>query len=549
MTIKYGSDARKRLLVGVNTLADAVSVTLGPRGRNVCLEKKFGNPLITKDGVSVAKEIELEDPWENMGCMLVREVASKTSDDAGDGTTTATVIARELCVAGMKLVEAGIAPVALKRGMDKAAAWVVEEIYSVSLPIKSQMDIENIATISANGDREIGKIIAEAVAKVGKDGVVNIEDGKGTTTTMEATDGMQIDRGWFNPIFCLDLEHQESLLENPLIFVLEQPLTACRPMLNLLNAVVETQRPMVIIAPDFGGEAVPLFAQNLQRNVLKVVLIKAPGFGIQQEAVLLDIATLTGATLVTPKTGLALGEVTLEHLGSARLVRLTASTTTIVDGGGTQEAINERLKMIRGEISKTGSEYDTDKLRERLGKLLGGVCVIKVGAHSEMAVKELKARMEDALYATQASIDEGIVPGGGAAYMRASWRVGGVYQAVLSGDLEDLPGPMPEGPEETAGFKLVLRACEAPFKQILRNAGANGDVWLERLEAMTDADDGVGVDALDLTIKNLLEVGIVDPTKVARCAVVNAVSAVGTILTTEAVIHKDKPGLPGGMSL
>jgi chaperonin GroEL len=546
MAIKYGSDARKRLLVGVNTLADAVCVTLGPRGRNVCLEKKFGDPLITKDGVSVAKEIELEDPWENMGCMLVREVASKTSDDAGDGTTTATVIARELCASGMKLVEAGHAPVALKRGMDKATAWVVQEIYSISLPVKSQQDIENIATVSANGDREIGKVISDAVAKVGKDGVVNIEDGKGTSTVMEATDGMKIDRGWFNPVFCLDGEHQETVLENPFIFVLEQPLTACRPLVELLNAVVEAQRPMVIIAPDFSGEALPLFAQNLQHKILTAILVKAPGFGMQQEALLQDIATLTGATLVTPKTGLALGDVTLEHLGTARLVRINATSTTLVDGGGTEEAINERIKMIRGEMSKTGSEYDSDRLRERLGKLLGGVCVIKVGAASELAVKELKARMEDALFATQASIDEGIVPGGGAAYMRASWRVGGQYQAVLSGDLEDLPGPMPEGVEETAGFKLVLRACEAPFKQILHNAGANGDVWLERLEGLEDQDDGMGVDATDLKIKNLFEAGIVDPTKVARCAMLNAVSAVGTLLTTECVIHKSKPALPGG---
>lgn len=545
MSIKYGPDARKRLLVGVNTLADAVAVTLGPRGRNVCLEKKFGDPLITKDGVSVAKEIELEDPWENMGCLLVREVASKTSDDAGDGTTTATVLARDLCREGMRLVEAGLAPVALKRGMDKAAAWIVEQVYAISMPIKSQQDIENIATVSANGDREIGKVIAEAVAKVGKDGVVNIEDGRGTTTTMEASDGMKLDRGWFSPVFCFDAERQETVLENPLVFILEQPLTACRPMVNLLNAIVETQRPLFIIAPDFGGEALPLFAQNLQRGILKAVLIKAPGFGTQQEALLQDIAVLTGASLVTPKTGLGLGDVTLEHLGSARMIRITAQSTTIVDGGGSEEDINERIKMIRGELSKTGSEYDGDKLRERLGKLLGGVCVIKVGAHSEIAVKELKARMEDALYATQASIDEGIVPGGGTAYARASWRAGGMYQATLSGDLEDLPGPMPVGDEEIAGFKLVLKACEAPFKQILRNAGANGDVWLERLDGLEDNDDALGVDATDLKIKNLLEAGIVDPTKVARCAIMNAVSAVGTLLTTEAVIHKDKAPRPG----
>jgi chaperonin GroEL len=551
MTIRFSTDARKRLLAGVNTLADAVAVTLGPKGRNVCLAKTFGSPLITKDGVSVAKEIELEDHYENMGCLLVREVASKTSDDAGDGTTTATVLARELCVAGMRLVEAGLAPVALKRGMDKAGQWVVEQIYGISLPVKTQQDIENIATVSANGDNVIGKVIAEAVAKVGRDGVVNIEDGKGTTTVLEATDGMQIPRGWFNPVFCLDGERQETVLENPYILVLEQPLLACRPMVNLLNAIVESQRPMIIIAPDFGGEALPLFAQNLKAKILTAILVKAPGFGHNQEALLLDIACLTGATLVTPKTGVNLEDVTLEQLGSARMVRITSQMTTIVDGGGTQEAIDERISMIRGELSKTGSEFDSDKLRERMGKLLGGVCVIKVGAHSEVAVKELKARMEDALFATQASIDEGVVPGGGASYLRAAWRVENMYSAALTGDLEDPPGPMPVGTEEIAGFKLVLRACAAPMIQILDNAGVKGEVWVERLDAYCNADgqdeEGLGIDATDVTIKNLFEAGIVDPAKVARCAITNAISAVGTLLTTEAVISKGKVLRPGEM--
>jgi len=548
MTIRFSSDARKRLLSGVNTLADAVAVTLGPRGRNVCLAKTFGGPLITKDGVSVAKEIELEDRYENMGCLLVREVASKTSDDAGDGTTTATVLARDLCVEGMRLVEAGLAPVALKRGMDKAGAWLVEQIYSISLPIKTQQDIENIATVSANGDREIGKVIAEAVAKVGRDGVVNIEDGKGTNTVLEATDGMKIDRGWFNPVFCLDGERQETVLENPFILVMETPLTACRPMVNLLNAVVESQRPLLIIAPDFGGEALPLFAQNLQHKILTAILVKAPGFGHNQEALLQDIATLVGATLVTPKTGVTLDEVTLEQLGSARTVRVTAQNTTIVDGGGKQEEIDERIRMIKAEIARSGSEFDNDKMRERMGKLLGGVCVIKVGAHSEVAVKELKARMEDALYATQASIDEGVVPGGGASYLKAAWRVGNMLDACLGGDLEDPPGPMPVGDEELAGFRLVLRACAAPMVRILDNAGEKGEVWVERLDAACNDDDGdigLGIDATDVKIKNLFEAGIVDPTKVARCAITNAISAVGTLLTTEAVISKGKVVDPG----
>ena len=549
MSIRFSTDARKRMLVGVNALADAVAVTLGPRGRNVCLEKKFGNPVITKDGVSVAKEIELEDAYENMGCLFVREVASKTSDDAGDGTTTATVIARDLCVQGMRLVEAGLAPIAIKRGMDKAGAWLVDQIFSISLPIKSQQDIENIATVSANGDREIGSVIAEAVAKVGRDGVVNIEDGKGTTTVLEATDGMKIDRGWFNSVFCLDGERQETVLENPFILVMEQGLTACRPMVELLNAVVEAQRPLVIIAPDFGGEALPLFAQNLQQKILTTVLVKAPGFGHNQEALVQDIACLIGATLVTPKTGVSLDQITTDMLGSARMVRITAQTTTIVDGGGSQEGIDERIKMIRGELSKTGSEFDSDKLRERMGKLLGGVCVIKVGAASELAVKELKARMEDALYATQASIDEGVVPGGGASYLHAAWRVENMYNAVLEGTLEEAPGPMPSNEEEMAGFKLVLQACKSPMIRILDNAGEKGEVWVERLEAYVNdnelSEDGLGIDAMDVKIKNLFDAGIVDPTKVARCAIVNAISAVGTLLTTEVVISKGKVVKPG----
>jgi chaperonin GroEL len=449
MPIRHGMEARKSILAGVNALADAVAVTLGPRGRNVCMEKAFGNPLITKDGVSVAKEIELGDQWENLGVRLLREVASKTSDDAGDGTTTATVLARKLCVDGMQLVEAGFPPVHLKRGMDKAAEWVVDRLLGISLPVKSQQDIENIATVSANGDRVIGKLIAEAVAKVGKDGVVNIEDGRGTETVLEAVDGMALDRGWFHQEFCLDPERQESVLTDPLIMVMDQPLTACRPMVTLLNAVVESHRPFLVIAHDFGGEAVPLFIQNRKAGILTTVLVKAPGFGIKQKAMLQDIAALVGAQLISPDLGIALGDVTIDMLGTARSVRVTSKETVIVDGGGTQEAIDDRVARIRGEMSKTGSEYDMDFLRGRLGKLLGGVCVIKVGAHSETAVKELKARMEDALFATKASIDEGVVPGGGAAYLHAAqMSLAGLDPEADTGDL-----PRPEGDAELAGFK------------------------------------------------------------------------------------------------
>lgn len=539
MAIQHGMEARKGIMAGVNALTDAVVVTLGPKGRNVCSEKTFGPPLITKDGVSVAKEIELADQWENIGARLIREAASKTSDDAGDGTTTATVLARKLCQDGMKLVEAGLPPVALKRGMDKAAAWVVERLIGLSMPVKSQQDIQNIATISANGDVEVGKLIADAVAKVGKDGVVNIEDGRGTSTVMEATDGMLLDRGWFHPEFCLDPERQESVMENPMIFVLDQPLTACRPLVNLLNSVVESQRPFFIIAHDFGGEALPLFIQNRKAGILTTVCIKAPGFGLKQKAILQDIAALVGATLVSADVGIALGDVTPDMLGSARKVRVTGKETVIVDGGGTQEAIDERVTMIRGEMSQTGSEYELDALRERMGKLLGGVCAIKVGAHSELAVKELKARMEDALYATKASIDEGIVPGGGAAYLHAALWVGGLW---AKGALKD---DLPQGDTEEAGFKLVLKACEEPMKAIVRNAGSNGTLWVERVKESEDPE--VGVDATDMTMKNLFEAGILDPLKVARSAVANAVSVAGTLLTTEAAIAKGRPAKPGDL--
>lgn len=541
MPIRHGMEARKAILVGVNTLADAVAVTLGPRGRNVCLEKAFGGPLITKDGVSVAKEIELEDHWENLGARLIREAASKTSDDAGDGTTTATVLARRLCQDGMKLVEAGLPPVALKRGMDKAAEWVVDRLIGLSLPVKSQQDIENIATISANGDRDVGKVVAEAVAKVGKDGVVNIEDGRGTETVLEATDGMLLDRGWFHPEFCLDGERQESVLVEPLILVMDQPLTACRPMVNLLNAVVEAQRPFLIIAHDFGGEALPLFIQNRKAGILTTVLVKAPGFGAKQKAMVQDIAALVGAQIVSPDLGTALGDVTLEMLGTARSVRITGKETVLVDGGGTQEAIDDRIARIRGEMSQTGSEYDLDFLRERLGKLLGGVCVIKVGAHSETAVKELKARMEDALFATKASIDEGIVSGGGASYLHAAQ----LSAAALDPACSDDELPRPNGDTEIAGFKLVLAACEEPMRLIVSNGGKNGDVWVERVKA--EADPDLGVDATDMTIKCMVEAGILDPLKVARCAVANAVSVAGILLTTEAAIVKGRPAKPGDL--
>lgn len=543
MPIKFGTDARKRLLIGVNTLADTVAVTLGPRGRNVCLEKPFGGPLVTKDGVSVAKEIELPDEWEELGVKLVREAASKTSDDAGDGTTTATVLARFFFYEGMKLVEAGLAPIDLKRGMDKAAEAVIEQVIGLSLPVKDQSAIESVATVSANGDEELGRVVAAAVAKVGKDGVVNIEEGRGIETETVAVDGMQFDRGWFNPVFMTDGEQQETVFDMPYILVTDFVVSAMRPLVPLLEAVKDESRPLIIIAPDFQGECLPLLAQNL--NVLRSCLVKAPGFGARQKEILQDIATLTGAEFITSEKGMSFDSCfgdapggPLSFLGSAGRVKITAKDTTIMDGEGSQEAIDARIEQLRAQIAQTGSEYDSDKLRERLGKLLGGICVIKVGAPSEVAMKELKARMEDALYATQASIDEGIVPGGGTALVRAAQKVGALYKLT-------------EGDKTLPGWQLVLRGCEEPLRQIVRNAGSSGAVWVEKVKDAFDPGEPdtlfVGVDARDLTLKNLVDAGILDPTKVVRCAIANAVSVASTMLTTEATVRKPTPPKPADL--
>jgi len=533
MPLKFGSEARLLLLSGVTRLAKAVAVTLGPRGRNVALQKTFGDPLVTKDGVSVAKEIELADPWENMGAKMVMEVASKTSDDAGDGTTTATVLAHFMCERGVALVEAGHAPISLKRGMDRALALLQEEILNLSIPIKDQTDIENVATISANGDRELGRIVADAVAKVGRDGVVNIEEGRGTKIEVDSVEGMQFDRGWVRPEFSAN--GVDVTYDTPFILVTDHVVSACRPLLPFLNAVSEADRPLVIIAPDFEGEALPLFVQNHKQGRLKVVLVKAPGFGHTQEAYLQDIATLVGAELIAKGQGLTFdscfqgtdGGEPLAWAGSAGRVRVTAKDTTILDGQGAEEAIEARIDQIRAEISRTGSEYDVDKLRERLGKLQGGVCVIKVGASSEVEMKELKARMEDALYATRASIDDGIVAGGGTTLIQASRVV-----------LDSIPDELTD-PEEMAGFRLVMEACNEPLRRIVSNAGESGPVWAARVR---DADEHVGLDATDMTLKNMLEAGIVDPTKVVMSALTNAVSVSSTLLTTEVLIRK--PGIP-----
>lgn len=533
MPIENGAKARSKLLAGVNTLARTVAVTLGPRGRNVALAKNFGDPLVTKDGVSVAKEIELSDPWENMGALLVREVASKTSDDAGDGTTTATVLARFMFAEGMKFVTAGVPPVALKRGMDKASAWVVDQVVGLSIPVKSQADIENIATISANGDRVLGKLVADAVAKVGKDGVVNIEEGRGIESVLDAVDGMQWDQGYTSAVFAN--EGLDAVYDSPAIMVTDYVVSACRPLLPMLEKLVESNTPLVIIAPNFEGEAPALFGQNNSQGRLKSVLIKAPGFGEKQKDYLRDIAILTGATLITKEQGMTFdsvfhGEDPTECLGTCGRIRATSKQTTIIDGGGEPEDIEARINQIRAEMDRTGSEYDRDKLRERLGKLLGGVCVIKVGAATEVAMKELKARMEDALYATKASLDEGVVPGGGLALIRAAQRV-----RLLAADstLEE-EVDIPTG-DELVGWNLVLKACELPLWQIVENAGESGAVWVHRVK---EADEFVGVDATTMELKNLVDAGIIDPTKVVRSALVNAVSVSSTMLTTETLIRK-----------
>ena len=543
MPIKHGSDIRNSLIAGVNKLTDAVVVTLGPKGRNVALDKAFGAPLITKDGVSVAKEIELPDPWENLGARLIREVASKTSDDAGDGTTTATVLARAMLIEANKLIVAGMSPDSLKKGMDKALAYVEQGVYDQSFPVQSQADVEGVATVSANGDSAIGKIVAEAVAKVGKDGVVNIEESKGVGIVIEATDGMKIESGLISPEFRTSPEDDCSSLDNPYIFVTDMTLAMIRPFVNIMEAIVKEQRPIIWIAPDFEGEALATLCQNFGVKVLISQLVKAPAFGMQQTELLIDIATLTGANYYTKDKGMTFHDVKIEDFGSCRTATLTTKTTTLVDGGGTIEAIDARIEQIKAQIERTGSEFDREKLQSRLGKLLGGVCSIKVGANSELELKEIKGRMEDALYATRAAIDEGLVPGGGMCLVRSSW----VSKARLEGTYSEenpSPFPLPEGEEELAGFKLVLSACFEPFSAILLNAGVrNPDKYLDQIFDATD-DEFFGVDVRDLSLVNLKDVGVLDPTKVVRSTISNSVSLVGTMITTETGIYKDaKPDL------
>lgn len=521
MPIEFGSEARRKLFTGVDTLARTVAVTLGPKGRNVVLQKAFGSPLITKDGVSVAKEVELSCPFENMGARLIREIASKTSDDAGDGTTTATVIGHHLFVKGMSLVEAGVEPMALKRGMDDAVAQIADAIVGLSRPVKGQDDIENIATISANGDRALGKVIADCVAKVGTDGVVTIEEGRGMKTEVDTVEGMKFDRGWAHAAFKGE-NPVEVVLDQCRVLVTDLKVGSPKPLLPMLDRVLAEGSPLLIIAPDFEPAAMATFVQNLPR--LKSCLVKAPGFGAAQLDVLEDIAVLTGAQLITKTKGQnfdeAFKEGDLDALGLVGRVKVNDRSTTLMDGAGAEEAIEARMQQIKTQMQKSGSEYDADKLKERLGRLQGGVCIIKVGAATELEMKELKARMEDALYATRASIEEGIVAGGGVTLIRAAQQV----TADLEGD-------------ELVGFQLVQRACAAPFRQIIKNAGGSASVLLEKVQSSEDRF--AGIDASNgLGLVNMLDAGIIDPARVVRSTLMNAVSAVGTMLTTECLVRK-----------
>lgn len=545
--INHGRNLRKAMLSGVNKLADAVAVTLGPRGRNVCLEKPFGAPLVTKDGVSVAKEIELPDPWENMGAKLVRDVADKTSEDAGDGTTTATILARFLARGGLKVVEAGMAPLPVKRGMDWACHLLTECLVEESMPVKTAEQIAQVATISANGDREIGQILADAIAKVGKDGVINIEEGKLSKTVVETTDGMKLEQGWANAEFCTDEAAQETVLHDARVLVTDMQLAAIQPIVEgVLEPLVKSGTPLFVLASDYAGNAIPTFVQNLKKGVLQAVLVKAPGYAAAQHPILQDVATMTGATLISSTMGRDWDSVTLADLGQARRIRVTAKETVIVDGAGKEEEVSARIAQIKAEIGRTGSDYDADRLRSRMGKLLGGVCVIRVGAYTELEMKELKARMEDALYATKSSLDEGVVLGGGTALIRAAQTVRFLIEAAKDETQDDpalaeIRGALLTTEEEWAGFKLVLDACEEPLRQIVANAGGKPDVAVFQVE---QAEEGMGLDASDMEMKDLWSAGVIDPLKVTRSALINAVSVSSMFLTAEAGITKGQPEGP-----
>ncbi len=531
--ITYGNDSRQAVLRGVNRLADAVKVTLGPKGRNVVLDKKFGSPVITKDGVTVAKEIELKEPLENMGAQMVREVASKTSDVAGDGTTTATVLAQAVYREGIKNVTAGANPMDIKRGIEKAVAFVIEELKKLSKPVKGKM-IAQVGTISANNDETIGNIIAEAMEKVGKDGVITVEEAKTLETSLEVVEGMQFDRGYLSPYFVTDPERMEVVLENPLVLIHEKKISSMKDLLPVLEQVAKLGKPLLIIAEEVEGEALATLVVNKLRGTLQVAAVKAPGYGDRRKAMLEDIAILTGGKAITEDLGIKLENLKLDDLGKAKKITIDKDNTTIVEGAGTSKQIEGRVKQIRTQIDETTSDYDREKLQERLAKLVGGVAVIKVGAATETEMKEKKARVEDAMHATKAAVEEGIVPGGGVALLRAQKAV-----EALKAD-----------GDEAVGVAIVRRALEEPLRQIAGNAGLEGAVVVAKVREMKTDE---GFNALTDSYENLVDAGVIDPTKVVRSALQNASSIASLLLTTEALVSEipeekeDKAPMGGGM--
>ena len=530
--IVYGEQSRQAILRGVNQLADAVKVTLGPKGRNVVLDKKFGSPTITKDGVTVAKEIDLKDPLENMGAQMVREVASKTSDTAGDGTTTATVLAQAIYREGAKNVVAGANPMDIKRGIEKAVEAIIGELKKMSKPVSGNM-VAQVGTISANNDPEIGKIIANAIDKVGKDGVITVEEAKTLETSLEVVEGMQFDRGYLSPYFVTDPERMEVSLENPVILIHEKKISSMKDLLPVLEQVARLGRPLLIIAEDIEGEALATLVVNKLRGTLQAAAVKAPGFGDRRKAMLEDIAVLTGGRAITEDLGIKLENIKIEDLGKAKKITIDKDNTTIVEGGGASKDIEGRVKQIRTQVEDTTSDYDREKLQERLAKLVGGVAVIKVGAATETEMKEKKARVEDAMHATKAAVEEGIVPGGGVALIRAGRALVGLK---LHGD-------------QQIGVNIVARAIEEPMRWIATNAGHEGSIVVQKVRELKDEE---GFNALTDTYENLVQAGVIDPAKVVRSALQNSSSIASLLLTTEALIceipeeKKDAPAMPGG---
>jgi chaperonin GroEL len=530
--ITYGDESRQAILRGVNRLADAVKVTLGPKGRNVVLDKKFGSPVITKDGVTVAKEIDLKEPLENMGAQMVREVASKTSDVAGDGTTTATVLAQAIYREGIKNVTAGANPMEMKKGIEKAVAVVVEELKKLSKPVKGKM-IAQVGMISANNDETIGSIIAEAMEKVGKDGVITVEEAKTLETSLEVVEGMQFDRGYLSPYFVTDPERMEVVLENPLVLIHEKKISSMKDLLPILEQVAKLGKPLLIIAEEVEGEALATLVVNRLRGTLQVAAVKAPGYGDRRKAMLEDIAILTGGKAITEDLGIKLENIKLEDLGRAKKITIDKDNTTIVEGAGKTKDIEGRVKQIRTQIDETTSDYDREKLQERLAKLVGGVAVIKVGAATETEMKEKKARVEDAMHATKAAVEEGIVPGGGVALLRSTKAVDAIK---AEGDVK-------------VGIQIVRRSLEEPLRQIAQNAGHEGAVVVARVRDAKNPEEGFN--ALTDEYENLVEAGVIDPTKVVRSALQNAASIASLLLTTEALVseipeEKEEKAAQGG---